>query len=102
MFTDLEVKKIEKLSNNDINSLKILLANEATKMLHGKEAALKAEKTAKKFSDLFNQLLQFGHYKYQDCSHYGWSLTCDEVILQIDLTHQVNTCMRPFIPNYDD
>ena len=47
MFTDLEVKKIEELSNNDINSLKILLANEATKMLHGKEAALKAEKTAK-------------------------------------------------------
>ena len=47
MFTDLEVKKIEELSNNDINSLKILLANESTKMLHGKEAALKAEKTAK-------------------------------------------------------
>ena len=47
MFTDLDVKKIEELSNNDINSLKILLANEATKMLHGKEAALKAEKTAK-------------------------------------------------------
>jgi len=47
MFTDLEVKKIEELSNNNINSLKILLANEATKMLHGKEAALKAEKTAK-------------------------------------------------------
>ena len=47
MFTDLEVKKIEELSNNDINSLKILLANEATKMLHGKEAALKAKKTAK-------------------------------------------------------
>ena len=47
MFTDLEVKKIEELSNDNINSLKILLANEATKMLHGKEAALKAEKTAK-------------------------------------------------------
>ena len=47
MFTDLEVKKIEELSNNDINSLKILLANESTKMLHGKEAALNAEKTAK-------------------------------------------------------
>ena len=47
MFTDLEVKKIEELSNNDINSLKVLLANESTKMLHGKKAALKAEKTAK-------------------------------------------------------
>ncbi len=47
MFTDLEVKKIEELSISDINSLKILLANEATKMLHGKEATSKAEKTAK-------------------------------------------------------
>ena len=31
----------------NINNLKILLANEATKILHGKEAADKAEKTAK-------------------------------------------------------
>ena len=53
-------------------------------------------------ADLFNQLLQFGHYKYQDQSWYGWSMTCDEVILQIDLTYQVNTCMRPFIRDFDD
>ena len=66
------------------------------------EAEEKAEKTAKKFSRLFNQLLHYGHYSYQDCSHHGWSLTCDEVILQIDLTHQVNTCMRPFIRDFDD
>ena len=66
------------------------------------EAEEKAEKTAKKFSDLFNQLLQFGHYKYQDCSHHGWSMTCDEVTLQVDLTYQVNTCMRPFIRDFDD
>ena len=66
------------------------------------EAEEKAEKTAKKFSRLFNQLLQFGHYKYQDCSHHGWSMTCDEVTLQVDLTYQVNTCMRPFIRDFDD
>ena len=47
MFTDLEIKKIDEISNNDINSLKIILANEATKMLHGKDAALKAQRTAK-------------------------------------------------------
>jgi len=47
MFTDLELKKIEKLKNENINKLKIILANEATSMLHGKSAAVKAEKTAK-------------------------------------------------------
>ena len=47
MFTDLDLKEINKISNNDINSLKIILANEATKMLHGKDAALRAQKTAK-------------------------------------------------------
>ena len=47
MFTDLEIKKIAEVSDDDINSLKILLANEATKMLHGKAAAEKAEETAK-------------------------------------------------------
>ena len=47
MFTDLDLNKIEKLKNEDINKLKILLANEATSMLHGKSAATKAEKTAK-------------------------------------------------------
>ena len=47
MFTDLDLNKIEKLKNEDINKLKIILANEATTMLHGKSAAVKAEKTAK-------------------------------------------------------
>ena len=47
MFTDLEVNKIEKLKNENINKLKVILANEATAMLHGKSAATKAEKTAK-------------------------------------------------------
>ncbi len=47
MFTDLKIEKIEEIKNQEINKLKILLANEATSMLHGKESALKAEKTAK-------------------------------------------------------
>jgi len=47
MFTDLNLEKIQKLENENINSLKIVLANEATTMLHGKSAAKKAEETAK-------------------------------------------------------
>ena len=47
MFTDIEVHKIDELKNKDINSLKIILANEATTMLHGKAAAKKAEESAK-------------------------------------------------------
>ena len=47
MFTDLSVERIEELKNKNINQLKIILANEATSMLHGKAAAVKAEQTAK-------------------------------------------------------
>ena len=47
MFTDLSLERIEKLKNKNINQLKIILANEATSMLHGKAAAVKAEQTAK-------------------------------------------------------
>ena len=47
MFTDLELEKIDKIKNDNINHLKILLANEATSMLHGKVAAKKAQDTAK-------------------------------------------------------
>ena len=47
MFTDLSLEKIEKIKDQDINRLKILLANDATSMLHGKAAAIKAEQTAK-------------------------------------------------------
>ena len=47
-FTDLEVNRINELTNSekDINKLKVILANEATKILHGKLAAKKAEQTA--------------------------------------------------------
>ena len=48
MFTDLKVEEIDQIKNEDINKLKIILANEATSMLHGKKEALSAEKTAKK------------------------------------------------------
>jgi len=48
-FTDLDVEKIDNLKNNqNINELKILLANEATTMLHGPKAAKDSETTAKK------------------------------------------------------
>jgi len=47
MFTDLNLQKIEKIKNKNINQLKVILANEATAMLHGKAATQKAELTAK-------------------------------------------------------
>ncbi len=46
-FTDLKIEEINNFKENNINNLKILLANEATKMLHGKIEADKSEKTAK-------------------------------------------------------
>ena len=46
-FTDLEINEIEKIKDNNINELKILLANEATKMLHGEKEAQYSEKIAK-------------------------------------------------------
>jgi len=48
MFTDLNVDEINKIKDEDVNQLKIKLANETTSMLHGKDEALSAEKTAKK------------------------------------------------------
>ena len=48
MFTDLSIEEINQIRNEDINQLKIKLANEATSMLHGNDQALLAEKTAKK------------------------------------------------------
>jgi len=48
MFTDLNIDEINQMKDEDINKLKIKLANETTTMLHGKNEALSAEKTAKK------------------------------------------------------
>ena len=49
MFTELGLDKIQDLKNKNenINHLKILLANQTTKMLHGETATKKAELTAK-------------------------------------------------------
>ena len=47
IFTDIDKKNIEDKKDNDINELKILLANEATSMLHGKKASEESEQAAK-------------------------------------------------------
>ena len=50
-FTDIDIIDIQKLEKEKtINELKIILANETTKILHGKIKSLKAEKTA---TDIF-------------------------------------------------
>ena len=50
LFTDLNLDQITELekNNEDINKLKILLANETTTMLHGAEAAKESEITAQR------------------------------------------------------
>ena len=47
IFTDLDNNKIENEKDKNINELKIILANEATTMLHGKKAAKDSEQAAK-------------------------------------------------------
>ncbi|MDA7756042.1 tyrosine--tRNA ligase [Candidatus Pelagibacter sp.] len=52
IFTDISIEEIEEVKNNDINELKILLANRATRMLHGEQEAKNSEETAKQtFAD---------------------------------------------------
>ena len=54
LFTELseeEINKLSELKGENINDAKIVLANEATKMLHGKAEAEKALKTSKKTFD---------------------------------------------------
>ena len=46
MFTDISLNEIEKIKENNINDLKIVLANKATEMLHGKKASQESEKMA--------------------------------------------------------
>ena len=47
IFTDINIDEIENIKNDNINELKILLANKATSMLHGEGEARKCEETAK-------------------------------------------------------
>ena len=48
-FTEINVDELEKIINEEgnINNLKVLLANEATKILHGEKKAKESEKTSK-------------------------------------------------------
>ncbi len=51
LFTDVpitEIERLEKLEGSEINDAKILLANEATAMCRGRQAAESAERTARK------------------------------------------------------
>ena len=48
MYTELTLERIEEIKNKDINQLKVILANECTKMLHGDKEAKLAKETAKK------------------------------------------------------
>ena len=47
IFTDINIDEIENIKDDNINELKILLANKATSMLHGENEARKCEETAK-------------------------------------------------------
>jgi len=46
IFTNISIEEIEKIKDKDINELKILLANETTTMLHGKDEAKISKETA--------------------------------------------------------
>tara|TARA_B100000989_G_scaffold169418_1_gene126802 strand:+ start:1556 stop:2800 length:1245 start_codon:yes stop_codon:yes gene_type:complete len=46
MFTDLKISEIERMKDDNINDLKMLLANKATEMLHGNNEARKAYETS--------------------------------------------------------
>jgi len=47
IFTDINIHQIKEIENNNINDLKILLANKTTEMLHGEQEAKNSEETAK-------------------------------------------------------
>ena len=46
MFTSMSLNEIDKAKENNINNLKIILANKATELLHGEKAAKESEKMA--------------------------------------------------------
>ena len=53
LFTDLsldEIAELKKVKTSEINEVKKLLANEATKLCHGTEAAIEAAETARELS----------------------------------------------------
>ena len=66
MFTDIELSEIEKVKNENINTLKILLADHTTTMLHGKDAADKAKETAINIFDKGIIGDEIPHFKIKD------------------------------------
>ena len=64
MFTDLDTDLIDNKKDENINDLKILLANETTSMLHGNKAALSAEKTARETFEKREYWEKFTLYKF--------------------------------------
>ncbi len=72
LFTDLdleEISRLELLKDQEINEAKIILADEATKILHGQDAALSAKETARKTFDSKSAMgddLPRYRYKKQD------------------------------------
>ena len=46
MFTEMPLHEVENVQKKNINDLKIILANKATEMLHGKKAAKESQKIA--------------------------------------------------------
>ncbi|MDA9646996.1 tyrosine--tRNA ligase [Candidatus Pelagibacter sp.] len=47
IFTNINIDEIENIKDDNVNELKILLANKATSMLHGEDEARECEETAK-------------------------------------------------------
>jgi len=47
IFTDINIDEIENIKDDNVNELKVLLANKATSMLHGENEARKCQETAK-------------------------------------------------------
>ena len=67
-FQERSTGRLLSIMNDDINQLKIKLANEATSMLHGKKAAQNSEKAAKEAFSSGDRVQS--EYCYQFTDHY--------------------------------
>ena len=82
LFTDLPIEEIEQITNEDINNAKIILANEATTLLHGELKADQAKKTANEIFDKKNISENLPTIKLQKNDFKNTIFICD-LILQI-------------------
>ena len=82
LFTDLPIEEIKEISEEDVNKGKIILANEATTLLHGKSKAIEAEKTANEIFDKKNVSENLPTIKLKKGDFENTILICD-LILQI-------------------